>query len=444
MTGVTDMADKTIGTLPKSSSVDAESLFVMEQQGEAMSATGRQLAQFARDSVSGYVEEAKQFSDAAAGFAADASGSAADAEASAAEAARLLGETRDAAQAAAASVAEAQAAQLGAENARDSAEAASKAAESSASESGGHADRAAAERTAAEEAKNAALAAQGAAETAKTRAEDARDAAAAHVASAAEQADKARQSAQDALSASTAASGSAAEAQQSADTARQYSGNPARPINGTWWVWNAAAGVYEDTGVKSILSIVKSYPSVADMEADVGNMAEGDLVIIASDVGDLDNSRLYVHNGTAWVYLSDLSGVEGVGIADIKLTSGDHTPGTTDVYTITLTDNRTFEIPVYNGANGEGRGDVVGLSFTVTLPASGWSGGTQTVSDPRFLASGIYNYLVGPSSASRADYLQSGVYAADVETDGNMPFFAGADVASDLTVNIMRLEVPNG
>lgn len=54
-------------------------------------------------------------------------------------------------------------------------------------------------------------------------------------------------------------------------------------------------------------------------------------------VDDPDNSKLYVHDGVGWVYLSDLSGVEGVGIAGISQTDGNHAPGTTDTYTIELT-----------------------------------------------------------------------------------------------------------
>ena len=52
--------------------------------------------------------------------------------------------------------------------------------------------------------------------------------------------------------------------------------------------------------------------------------------------------------------MSDLSGVEGIGISKIELTSGNHTPGTTDTYTITLTDNTTTNFTVYNGHDAEG------------------------------------------------------------------------------------------
>lgn len=138
----------------------------------------------------------------------------------------------------------------------------------------------------------------------------------------ANEAAQARQNAQasenNAASSENAAAGSATKAAQSeknaadsAATAQQYSGNPPKPINGTWWIWDAGIGSYKDTGVSSILRIVKSYTSIEAMEADYGNMQDNDLVIIATDVELEENSKLYIHTPTGWQYLSDLSGVQG-------------------------------------------------------------------------------------------------------------------------------------
>ena len=46
-------------------------------------------------------------------------------------------------------------------------------------------------------------------------------------------------------------------------------------------------------------------------------------------------------------------GDTGNGIASVTLKSGDHLPGTTDIYTITFTDNTSVDFHVYNGADGE-------------------------------------------------------------------------------------------
>ncbi len=44
---------------------------------------------------------------------------------------------------------------------------------------------------------------------------------------------------------------SAGDAARSAEAARQYSGRPPEPRDGTWWIWNAESGEYEDTGVST-------------------------------------------------------------------------------------------------------------------------------------------------------------------------------------------------
>ena len=81
------MADKQIGSLPKSKSVDDDSLFVIEQQGIAMSASGSQWKGYAQAAVSDYVESAHQAAENAAQSASDAAESAEEATQSAQEAA---------------------------------------------------------------------------------------------------------------------------------------------------------------------------------------------------------------------------------------------------------------------------------------------------------------------------------------------------------------------
>lgn len=59
-------------------------------------------------------------------------------------------------------------------------------------------------------------------------------------------------------------------------------------------------------------------------------------------------------------------GNPGASIQKIERTSGTGAPGTTDTYTITLTDGRTSTFTVYNGANGEGAGDMVAAIYDPT------------------------------------------------------------------------------
>ena len=67
-------------------------------------------------------------------------------------------------------------------------------------------------------------------------------------------------------------------------------------------------------------------------------------------------------------------GPAGTSIESIERTSGNGTPGTTDTYTITMTDGSSATFTVYNGANGEGSGDFMAdgsVPMTGTLQMGG-------------------------------------------------------------------------
>ena len=242
-------------------------------------------------------------------------------------------------------------------------------------------DAAALSETNAKTSENAALVAETSAKFAKDDAEAAkRDALAAKIA-----AETAAEGAED--DANDAAQ-SAAEAAASALSAQQYSGKPPKPQAGTWWIWDADQQKYLDSGIAC-----------------------------------------------------DLVGPTGNGIKDIKLTKGDHTPGTTDIYTVTMTDGTTTTISVYNGRNGTGTGDVLGIAFDLVLPASGWVNGELTVSDSRLLALATHKYLVDADEASREEYLECNVQARNITTTGFITFKNNTDPTMDLTVNVIRLEL---
>ncbi len=205
----------------------------------------------------------------------------------------------------------------------------------------------------------------------------------------------ATQKAQEAADSQAAAAQSEAEAKESEDsaaksalTAQQYSGKPPKPQDGTWWIWDADQQKYLDSGIAC-----------------------------------------------------DLVGPTGNGIQDIKLTKGDHTPGTTDIYTVTMTDGSTMTISVYNGRNGTGTGDVLGISFDLVLPVSGWANGEITVADSRLLALATHKYLVDADEASREEYLKCNVQARNITTTGFITFKNDTDPTMDLTVNVIRLEL---
>ncbi|MCG4283708.1 hypothetical protein K9853_03110, partial [Lacticaseibacillus paracasei] len=56
--------------------------------------------------------------------------------------------------------------------------------------------------------------------------------------------------------------------------------------------------------------IVKTFPSIAKMNGD--GFSDGDFTMIASDVNDPDDGKLYVWNGTSFTFIADLSGSQGI------------------------------------------------------------------------------------------------------------------------------------
>ena len=71
----------------------------------------------------------------------------------------------------------------------------------------------------------------------------------------------------------------------------------------------------------------------------------------------------------------DLGEVVGSSIQSIERTSGTGAPGTTDTYTVTLTNGYTTTFQVYNGKDGSGSGDM-----------------TKSVYDPKGKAQDIFSY----------------------------------------------------
>lgn len=266
---------------------------------------------------------------------------------------------------------------MGAQTASDkaAAEAAKKDAEAAKTAAQTAAGEAEAAKTAAEDAQNGAETAEGHAQAAKTDAENAKKAAETAKA--------------DSEAARDAAKGSATDAASSAETAQQYSGNSPKPQDGTWWIWNANTGAYEDTGISC-----------------------------------------------------ELVGPTGNGIASFVLTSGDHSPGSTDTYTITFTDGSVQQILVYNGKNGTGIGDIIGIEFDLTLAVADWSDTEITVFDSQLLASRKYKYLIDAyDGESKVEVVECNVKAKDITVDGAITFTAEIKPINPITVNVVRLEM---
>lgn len=88
-------------------------------------------------------------------------------------------------------------------------------------------------------------------------------------------------------------------------------------INGEtahWETWDPAVGGWKDTGTLAEFKIRKTYPTVDAMNADFSGTSTntGDFVIIDGSVEDPDTAKLYVKGETAFEYITDLSGTQGI------------------------------------------------------------------------------------------------------------------------------------
>lgn len=326
------MADKAISDLTQATQITGEDLFVLEQGGEAKKLKGSQVVQYAKDSVAAEVQGVKEYADSAKASA-DAAAASAEKAAGAAQGIDDKVAAADASAKAAASSAAAaavsatgvdekvQAAQTAATNAAKS-ETAAKNAQTAAANA----------QKAAESAQTGAQAAKTAAESAQEAAESAKDAAASSSTAAGQKASQAAQSAEDAASAKSAAETAKTDAQAARDAI----------------VNMIVEAVTLETGKPATVS-----KSLVD---NVYKLAFG-----------------LPRGGTG---APGPRGAPGNGISGIALKNGTHAPGTSDVYTITLTDGTTFDFEVYNGANGQGAGDML-----------------ASVYDPRGKRTDIYKYV---------------------------------------------------
>ena len=309
------MADKAITDLTQAQQITDEDLFVLEQSGEAKKLPGSKLVKYAKDAVEEEVQGVKEYADNAK-TSADAAAASAEKAANAAQGIDDKVAAADASAKAAASSAAAaassatgvdekvQAAQTAADNAAKS-ETAAKNAQTAAANA----------QKAAESAQTGAQSAKTAAESAQEAAESAKDAAAGSATAAGQKATQAAQSAEDAASAKSAAETAKTDAQAARDAI-------ANMIVEAVTVETGKPATVEKSLVDNVYKLVFGLP-----RGETG--APGP------------------------------KGATGNGISGIALKSGTHAPGTSDVYTITLTDGTTFDFEVYNGANGAGVGDML-------------------------------------------------------------------------------------
>lgn len=309
------MADKAISDLTQATQITGEDLFVLEQSGEAKKLKGSQVVQYAKDSVAAEVQGVKEYADSAKASADAAAKDATRAETAAQGIDDKVAAADASAKAAASSAAAAAASATGVDEKVQAAQTAATNAAKSETAAKNAQIAAANAQKAAESAQTGAQTAKTAAESAQEAAESAKDAAADSSTAAGQKATQAAQSAEDAASAKSAAETAKTDAQAARDAI----------------VNMIVEAVTLETGKPATVtkSLVDNVYKLAFGLPRGGTGAPGP------------------------------KGATGNGISGIALKSGTHAPGTSDVYTITLTDGTTFDFSVYNGANGQGAGDML-------------------------------------------------------------------------------------
>lgn len=406
------MADRQISSLPQAQTVDDDSLFVLEQQGVAMKASGAQWKGYAQDAVRQYVTQAQQQAQAAASSATQAANSATAAAASASDAAEAVAQIGTAVEDTLANAQAAQAAQEAAEAAQQAAETAADGVETFVTE--------------AESARDAAIAAQQAAETAKWNAETS-------ATGAATSASQASQSASDASGSATDAAGSATTATQAASDAQA-----AQLLAETAKTGAEAAEDGAEAARDAILNmIVKAITLETGQPATVSKELVNGIFQLTFGLPKGNTGK------------TGAQGIQGVSIESIQLTSGNHAPGTTDTYTITLSNDTTYTFSVYNGANGTGTGDFMASGIVpmtgnlqmggnrvtgMAAPTADTDGATKGyvdkgLSNKQDALSGAEDQLVGFNSAGEATAVAKPT-AAGI---GAMPAVSGGTAGQVLT-----------
>ena len=121
-------------------------------------------------------------------------------------------------------------------------------------------------------------------------------------------------------------------------------------------------------------------------------------------------------------------GAPGSSIASIERTDGNGAPGTTDTYTVTLTDGTTSTFQVYNGKDGQGAGDM-----------------EASVYDPDGRRTDIFKYVDEhvPDSAKDAVIVPGGgtvVVVGSEELEGPWTFEMSEDPEDELKVGIEQVD----
>ena len=197
--------------------------------------------------------------------------------------------------------------------------------------------------------------------------------------------------------------------------------------------------------------IYKTYPSVAAMNADLANVEEGKFVMIAGSTQDVDTGKLYVRGASAFTFITDLSGAQGIkgdtgnGIASVTL-NADYT------LTIVFTDGTSTTTTSIRGEKGDkgdkgdaGTTDYNDLINKPTIPSKT----SDLTNDSKFVSANSQTFTDAEKEQARQNIGAAGT--GDVPTlPDNVSYFSndsgvgivptdgirGEEIVSSATINI--------
>ena len=143
--------------------------------------------------------------------------------------------------------------------------------------------------------------------------------------------------------------------------------------NGNWFVWNANGHKFVDSGQPARgAQGPQGTQGPQGLQGERGPQGEQGPAGPTGPQGEQGQTGPTGPQGPA-----------GTSIKSIERTSGNGAPGTTDTYTITMTDDSAATFSVYNGANGEGSGDFM-ADGSVPMTGALQMGGNpiQNVAEP--------------------------------------------------------------
>lgn len=155
-----------------------------------------------------------------------------------------------------------------------------------------------------------------------------------------------------------------AAAKEEADRAAEAALHTPIIQNGTWWLWNFETDQYVDSGVAA--QGPQGIQGVQGPAGDTGPVGPSGPQGPKGETGDTGPQGEQGPQGKSFTYedfteeqLAALVGPAGSSIQSIERTAGTGAAGTIDTYTVTLTDGSTTTFQVYNGADGQGSGDML-------------------------------------------------------------------------------------